>query len=109
MSTKFVVPALGILLLGSSVLAQADDWDHYGRRVSEYHAWHDHAWREDSRPEWRQHDQPQYRYQPWSPPAGRAYWSPEPGWHHNYYARPGYRSEPQPYGRSGVTIILRGR
>jgi hypothetical protein len=109
MNTKLVIPTLGIMLLGSSALAQADDWDHRGRGVSQYRAWHDDAWRGDSRPEWRHHDQPHYRYQPWSPTTGRAYWSPAPGWHHNYYAHPGYRSGSLPYGQDGVTIILRGR
>src|SRR6185295_722689 len=104
MSTKILVPALGILLLGSSVLAQADDWDHHGRGVSQYHSWHDDAWRGNSRREWRDHDQPHYR---WSRPLERSYWSPAPGWHH-YYAHPGYRFVPRT-DRDGLTIILRGQ
>ena len=106
MSTKILVPALSILLLGSSALALADDRDHHDRGVSQYHSWHDDAWRGDSRREWRDHDQPHYR---WWRPVERSYWSPAPGWHHHYYAHPGYRFEPRTDDRDGLTIILRGR
>jgi hypothetical protein len=108
MKTKLLGTALGALLLGTTALATAADWNDRGRqsyRGHDYRGWHDRAWRGDHGRQFqhghRHGFHSHYRVQP------RAHgWRPAPGWHRHHY-RSGYH--PHGYGRDGVTIILRGR
>ncbi|MEO8038465.1 MAG: hypothetical protein ABI794_06820 [Betaproteobacteria bacterium] len=89
MKTRFVIPLVATLLLGSAA-AFADG---HGR---------DRGWSDRGRDQGH-----------WQQPRPRGYhneWRPSPGWHHH---GPAYRSyghfPPYAHGRDGVTIILRGR
>ena len=90
MKSRFVIPLVSTLLLGSAA-AFAD----HGRE-------HDRGWNDRGRNEGH-----------WQQPRPHGYheeWRPSPGWHHH---GPVYRSygyfPPYARGRDGVTIILRGR
>ena len=94
MNTKILLPTLGALLLCSSTLALAGDWQDRGRSAPQYQSWHDGGW---SRAERHWHEYRHYRG--WEhdrsyPAYPRGYWTPAPA----------YRG----YDRDGVTIILRG-
>jgi len=106
MKSKLLASAIGVVLLGTSALALADNerWHDHGRGPA-YHGqqgdWHDHGeqyhWSRDPR-------QAHYARPPnWYRPG----WH-HPGWHAPY---PYYGHAPRYYGPydDGVTIIFKGR
>jgi len=117
MNTKLLIPAMGVLLLSSSVAALADD--HRGGHPNgppAFHASNDHdgfrheGFRGDGfhggRPHWGEHGHPIYvPAQRWCPPPSRAYWAPVPQ-PRPYY--PSHWGQGYAYDRDGVTITFRG-
>jgi hypothetical protein len=118
MNTKLLIPAMGVLLLSSSVAALADE--HRGGHPNGPPAFHASSDRDgfhhdgfrgdgfrgdgfrDARPYWREHGHPIYvPAQRWCPPAPRAHWEPRP-----YY--PSQWGQGPTYDRDGVTIIFSG-
>jgi hypothetical protein len=116
MNTKLLIPAVGVLLLSSSVAALADE--HFGghregpqafhgsndRDGFRHEGFHGDGFGQDgfhgARPYWREHGRPIYvPAQRWCPPPPRAYWEPRP-----YY--PSHWGQGPAYDRDGVTIIF---
>ena len=107
MKSKFLASALGVVLLGASALALADNDRRHGHdRGSSYHGRHDNArhghdgprhWSHDRR-DWQPHN-----HGHWHGRSGR-----HPGWNGPYYRH--YSHAPRDYGRydDGVTIIFKG-
>jgi len=112
MNTKLLIPAVGVLLLSSSVVALADE--HRGGHRNgppAFQASNDrggfrHEGFRDARPYWHGHGHPVYApVQRWCPPPARAYWAPVPQ-PRPYY--PSHWGQGPAYSRDGVTIIFRG-
>jgi hypothetical protein len=104
MNAKLLTPAVGLLLLGGSALALADDgWRHDRHPGPERHGWQERGWGHSPPPRWRG---PAYYYGPryyeprWCPPRGYGYGPPRP------YYRPSAWG-PTGWGGDGLTIILR--
>jgi len=104
MNKRFLVPATGLLLLGGSALALADEgWHHDGR--FEHGEFRDYGpgWGHGAPPHWRGpvHYVPPPVYGPrWCPPRRLDPWGPRPYYHHGAWDHGGWN-------RDGVTIILR--
>ncbi len=99
MNSKFLVPALGALLLCSSTLALARDWHGRDHDPAQYQGW------DDSRAERHWHEFLQHRawrQNYWCPPHPHRNWAPAPSRQYDRFAYPSY-------DRDGGTIIFRGR
>ena len=108
MKSKVLASAMGMVLLGASALALADnDRRHGPDRGSSYHGRHDSARHGHGAPRhWSHHKwhRPAHKHGHWHGPALRY-----PGRHAPYYRHYGHAS--RYYGRydDGVTIIFKGR
>ena len=100
MNTKLLIPAMGVLLLSSSVAALAEDHFNGHREGPTFHASRDRDGFRDARPFWHEHGRPIYvPAQRWCPPPPRVHWEPRP-----YY--PGHWGQGPAYDRDGVTITF---
>jgi len=110
MNKRFLVPAVGLLLLGSSALALADGGWRYDNRYEQGHfrdygdrGGHGRGWGHVPPPHWRG---PVYYGPPpvcgprWCPPRRFDAWGPRPYYHSGAW-------EPGGWDRDGITIILR--
>jgi hypothetical protein len=108
MKSKLLASAMGMVLLGASALAFADDGRRHGHdRGPSYHSRHDHARHGKPAPRHWSHGQRHWKahqHGHWHGPALR-----HPGRHAPYYRH--YGNAPRHYGRydDGVTIIFKGR
>jgi hypothetical protein len=107
MNTKLLIPAMGVLLLSSSIAALADEhFNGHREGPPAFHASNDRNGYRDAKPFWHEHVRPVYvPAQRWCPPAPRVGWVPVPQ-PRPYY--PSHWDQGHAYDRDGVTITFRG-